>query len=633
MSDVAAVPSKPVAGHHKQANPPRICVLGAVGAGKSTFLAGLAVLGEPNRRSGLTLAGRDDTTQATLLRFAKMLRGREWPPATNKTTLLRVVLGITGTETELLLLDYPGEDFKKALGELDSDANRQFLEFFRKCDALVLLFDPQLDLQSPDPEGLIERQTAHLNAIVDLARERLTNGGSLDVAVVLTKVDRDPELTNRSASQARFLRHAPALNKRLAERTSDIAYFPLSAVGRPGSCASNDDHQPPSALEPFGYEDLFTWVLSRRQARFWQQRLIFSFAAAVILIVLSVTFFQWNKSAKETAVKNVQDPGTSIDVIADTGKNTSDPKVLDAANEKLKEHLEKLRSRLNRSVTPEETEEVIKEIDQLKPKLSTILRDEFDKLDEQARRQKRQQRLKQVQTEFAGKTARFPGAADKFLLDFPDGDEAITVKQLKVEWHLDRRANGRREIRGMVVTKPGDLFDKQRRIEEYLKEFTADESKLDVASMRRAAELSRMFYETHSYKVTLKQSGGFLDKRYHVVKVVRDKQPLHEARSAGKASEINWADQNFEFKWKAGQSIGFELWDDWTPPFSDGRVGTTEDSSPTALSLVGRKAKLTVDPNYASVVREPFVSCVVDGISADDWEAFRRFITPGDGWK
>ena len=273
MSDVAAVSSKSITGHHKQTNPPRICVLGAVGAGKSTFLAGLAVLGEPNRRSGLTLAGRDDTTQATLLRFAKMLRGREWPPATNKTTLLRVVLGISGTETELLLLDYPGEDFKKALGELDSEANREFLEFFRKSDALVLLFDPQLDLQNPDPEGLIERQTAHLNAIVDLARER---GGSLDVAVVLTKVDREPELTNRSAARVRFLHHAPELNKRLAERISDIAYFPLSAVGRPGSYASNEDHQPPSVLEPFGYDDLFKWVLSRRQARIWRQRLIYS---------------------------------------------------------------------------------------------------------------------------------------------------------------------------------------------------------------------------------------------------------------------------------------------------------------------------------------------------------------------
>ena len=358
----------------------------------------------------------------------------------------------------------------------------------------------------------------------------------------------------------------------------------------------------------------------------------------MILIVCFLVYFQSNKAAEEIALAKVKDVQTPIEVVAEIGKNTSFQRVRDAAIQRLTKHHDELASKLKRSVNPDETEEDIKAVDNLKPQLSPILADEFDRLREQARLQQRQQRLKQVQAEFAGKTSSFSGSADRFILDFPDGDEANTVKQLKVEWHLDRRADGRREIRGMVVAKPGDLFDKQRRIEEYLKEFAADESKSDVVSMRRAAELSRNFYETHTYKVTLKQSGGLpqggivVGKRYHVVKFFRDVDPVHNVQSKDAASEITWSAETFQLEWKSGQSIRIELWDAWTA-LPDGKVGTTDDHSLVALSLLGGKTKMKVDPNYTSVVREPFVSCVVEGISAEDWEAFRRFITPGDGWK
>ena len=63
----------------------RVCLLGSEGSGKTCFLAGLAILGEPNRASPLTVTPTDQVTASYLDELANTLRRQEWPPPTNMT--------------------------------------------------------------------------------------------------------------------------------------------------------------------------------------------------------------------------------------------------------------------------------------------------------------------------------------------------------------------------------------------------------------------------------------------------------------------------------------------------------------------------------------------------------------------
>src|SRR5271157_5039567 len=96
----------------------RVCLLGSEGSGKTCFLAGLAVLGEPNRHTRVTVKPTDSVTVDYLDELSRTLRCQQWPPPTSMTTILNMTIGLRGKLIDVLIVDYPGEDFRTELRRL-----------------------------------------------------------------------------------------------------------------------------------------------------------------------------------------------------------------------------------------------------------------------------------------------------------------------------------------------------------------------------------------------------------------------------------------------------------------------------------------------------------------------------------
>src|SRR4051812_20511713 len=105
---------RPVVAGKRSKTVTRVCVLGSEAAGKTCFLAGLAVLSEPDRNSGFQAMGRDDDSQRYLKELGDAIRAQSWPPFTTQTRLIDLDVNYRRTLLNLLVMDYPGEDFRQA---------------------------------------------------------------------------------------------------------------------------------------------------------------------------------------------------------------------------------------------------------------------------------------------------------------------------------------------------------------------------------------------------------------------------------------------------------------------------------------------------------------------------------------
>ena len=181
----------------------KVCLLGAKGAGKTCFLAGLAVLSEPNRRSIITAIHDDPETADYLDSLQATLRAGAWPPPTTATVVLDMTVMVEGAAVDLRVIDYDGEDFTGALRTLDREAVEKLYEFTRKADIFLLLFAPQRDLvddgSAEKAKTLIERQRAHLQAIAQVWREKVgreepsLRDARPELGLVITQCDRVPD--------------------------------------------------------------------------------------------------------------------------------------------------------------------------------------------------------------------------------------------------------------------------------------------------------------------------------------------------------------------------------------------------------------------------------------------------------
>ena len=202
------------------AGPPAVsvCLLGAEAAGKTCFLAGLGILGKTDAGPAEIDVAAADTASAQRLRdLTTTLRNGRWPNPSNLTELLHLKIALRGRfgrrRLDLLSVDYPGEDFRKAIGDLDRDANRELVDRFAAADVLLLLVNPAdrgdppdahtarlladraddtdqplpAELGRAEKESAVwhERHEAMLNAVFQAGERR----DPPDVAVVLTACD------------------------------------------------------------------------------------------------------------------------------------------------------------------------------------------------------------------------------------------------------------------------------------------------------------------------------------------------------------------------------------------------------------------------------------------------------------
>ena len=619
--------------------PIRVCILGSEGAGKTCFLAGLAIVGEPNGSSSLTVTPKDSTTAATLGELSQTLRRGEWPPATNMTTVLTIRIAIDSDVIELVLVDYPGEDFREALRTLRHDQIEALKRHLDEADAILLLFDPKSDLLHSNltQDDLIERQMAHLQAITGIADERLQKATSplrrhLDLGIVITKAYMVESLHSREDAKLFFRHHAPELDRRLQSHATHVDYFAVSAIGpQPLSTASaSSSRSTGNPPRPFGYEELFRWVRARQRWRANQKMRFGAMVATIAVVALGLGYLVTTSYQQRQDLSILNSPHRSVMDKLEATRSISDPYVLRERSKLLEAEISRLKTEMEQATSEESLLNLKTQIGQLQEASPGVRASGLKDLHNQTVARLENLRFTQVKDAFDQKKQNVDGLATRYLTDFPNGPNAQTIRSILQQIRASEEYNARKQIKAIRISDIPTLRTKCERILEYLEKYKPDPKDDEAVRMRRAAELGNRFTIQNAYTVSLKRSGGFRDSRYQGVRlIVRDKQ-LEEHLSAGASRDVTWEKPPLILQWQAGESIKIVLRD---LEYVDEDVAWSEDRSPLAFRLLGRRQILDqFAGNWKDRCDEAYIEFTIDEIPTSDWDMIAEYLEPGEAW-
>lgn len=164
----------------------RIVVLGRRASGKTVYLARL--YGQLFRGAGaLSAEALDGRSHLRCTQALDALSRGQWPAATGDTAVIDIALRFPGGMERLVMLDYPGEVFRRAFVEESGGPDVAVLvEHVDRAAAVMLLIDPG----STVGMWAVENAENDFGMIQALRRIRSTpSGRRVPIAVVLTKVD------------------------------------------------------------------------------------------------------------------------------------------------------------------------------------------------------------------------------------------------------------------------------------------------------------------------------------------------------------------------------------------------------------------------------------------------------------
>ena len=184
----------------------RVFVVGGMGAGKTTFLAGLAhLLGVTTDSQFDRMAAKDPATRRELDELQTVFGRGEWPSPTSGRKRLRLNMSFLGETVELHVNDDPGESITGVCYESpEADGAQEFWRDLRRANVVLLMLDPQFDLALPERLTEEELETARerkdrLNEIIMKWAEGLlddheegragTTPQDRSLAIVITKSD------------------------------------------------------------------------------------------------------------------------------------------------------------------------------------------------------------------------------------------------------------------------------------------------------------------------------------------------------------------------------------------------------------------------------------------------------------
>ncbi|HEY1067468.1 MAG TPA: hypothetical protein VGE52_15205, partial [Pirellulales bacterium] len=435
----------------------KVCLLGSTAAGKTCFLAGLAVLGEPNRAAGLQVHAAEATKRRLNELGATLARG-EWPAATNQTELLKLSVLRRGRIVDLVVVDYPGGDFERGVGALDADLAPVLDAHFRDADALLLLFDPQLDVlpqEDEDPslrEQRVRRQDAFLQAVRERAIEQIRAGRPTpDVACVLTKADRWPELTDARSARRFVEKHAPHLLEKLRTLGYRTAFFPVSSVGET-SYAEQDGVEydvPLTPVEPRGYEPLFDWIVARRAAKTPWPRVVttgLKTLAALAVVSALALLVPWTHDQRESqrafAALNdsTRSDGERIrGSRADVWLFPAPDELAATRSAFIEGRLDLLAARIDRASGDAELREGIGRLEELKKAEIGSHRGRLDELKTQAAQRIEKNFYDRVVAAYRQRSGTFQETASDYLETYASGAHSAEVRKLVEDERQARR--------------------------------------------------------------------------------------------------------------------------------------------------------------------------------------------------
>lgn len=216
-SPPSAAAATPFTGTHRAAPLPvdtpahrdRIVILGRRASGKTVYLARLyhhLFRGA----DGLSMEALDGPSHLRCVKAMDELVRGQWPAATGETSALDLDLRFPGGAERLVVLDYPGEVFRRAfLEDVASPDVATLLEHVDRAAAVIMLIDPATGL-SGRPGDSAEDDFGMIQALKRIRSS--PRGGDVPVALVLTKVDAHAAPLRAAGGLKPFVeKHYPAL--------------------------------------------------------------------------------------------------------------------------------------------------------------------------------------------------------------------------------------------------------------------------------------------------------------------------------------------------------------------------------------------------------------------------------------
>ena len=621
--------------------PIRVCLLGSEGAGKTCFLAGLAILAEPNRATSITVSPTDTVTSEYLDELSGTLRRQQWPPPTSMTSVLTLRIGLRGRAIEILIVDYPGEDFRRALRQLKHDEIETLYRHFSQAEATLLLFDPERDIRvCDDPqqtEDQIERQLAHLQAISEAWAKRSGVATSrqkptIDVGVIVTKSDSEPDLLSLGGTRRFFQQHAKALDDKLRRLADVVEYFACSAIGEAEIVERGEDTLtlPAALLKPTGYESIFHWIVERHQ---WRKNRVRRrvFTTLFVFVLLGIAgAFAWREYDQQRNLQIVRDAGRSPSERLEDTATSQNEMVRQERSRLVQAEIDKLAKQLSAVTREAEVDEVLAGVDRLVASHPGALASRVEGLRADARKSRETLVFQQVQDTFTASSGQFAETAERFLSQYPASELASQVRDFRDQARVRERELDRQRIQRLKVFDAKTLKSKSEAIFDFVAAHESDLTADEVRRMRRAAELARRFTESNTYSVELKRSGGFLTARDQGVRLYLGKELTREYNSPGESRTVTWEVAPLKIQWSASVPVKLVLRD---RDLRDEDVAILADRGPLALRVLGGEQVLSrFLGDWEKYCSRPVIHFEVGGISADDWRDLALYVMPGEGW-
>lgn len=622
----------------KSENILNVCLLGSPAAGKTCFIGGLAILGEPDRNSPFTIMSKGSCHQY-LRELGKTLRSRAWPPATNVTQRIEAAIQFKGGDLHLTLLDYPGGHYKDLLASLDKSVIRELEQTYQEADVFLMLMDPVLDILSHDGmspkfrEQLIERQTAHIQSAMHSFRRE---GGEKErpncLGLVITKSDKHPELSSPSSARKFVETHAPNLLDRLdmvlgAKGRAKV--FAVSAIGNSPDASENP--LPPKVIDPSGYEELFDWLHRLQWWKKWGRAVRKAVMAVAFAAVVLLAFFSWvgidNFLYRDEMTSNRKSALEKLAISAPQFPLFVNPAELrlGVAKGEVGRIQEKIRDSIDLSQL-EELEGLVKKITESRPPMIG----DFERLTEEINKKQERLLFTMIVSEQKSNPRICLECCTKYMIKFPGGENAENVKVIQNSILKSEKENDALAIRQIVCSNALNMVTKAALIDAYLKKHGSN----DAEAMKLAIGMARQLAVRHKYTLNTKSFIGFQDNYNIFATYTLNGDLIHKIKSLKNGNGFRWPNDNCIINWVVGDPIALEVVDDGY--FIDAKIAELPPDKFDSLLRLMDPIPLTPTLGYP---KEIAIMIDVD-ITAPDGatitlqrhKAFRDYIHPGKTW-
>jgi len=229
----------------------RILMLGRRTAGKSVFLSRLYEQAWRGR-DGLHMRATDGSMHEVCMDMVDQLKTGLWPAATAGSLSSGVDVSWQGQHATMVLLDYPGEVFRRAFVEGGGDEQSDMLiDHVDHAAAVILLIDPG-NVHAGDVTEVVDDDYGMVQAVARI--RNAPDGNHVPIAVALTKCDEHLGLVQEAGGARGFVeKYLPNLVRyggRMRMFATASVRTRLDALGNP---VPNTQYAPSGLIDSVKY--------------------------------------------------------------------------------------------------------------------------------------------------------------------------------------------------------------------------------------------------------------------------------------------------------------------------------------------------------------------------------------------